>query len=333
VDETVQEYGLRTPLQTQHFDKKVAQENQSAFVPSLHIEIDGDHVQNVHSPGTHFDTSTVLVFDNLLVDNTLRSRLLDVVLGKPSKGDGADVVHVWDDARNGPDPTRWCHGGLLDIPDDSHEEFDGGPCWGLRDDAVIDICYNDHPAITEFESKLDYLFKDFVVTRLPQAVMGASVSPLTANAPTAGDIFDYHIDGDPFSSSPSLWTDIYGKYPNRSLGKPRFVSCLLYLNNDWNADIFGAPTRLWDPPTEMTYDVIPAPPGRCVIMDQDISHTVVAPNAAAGRLPRYSLVWKLILHPKVQGQPMKDLCCGRRNSWPKPIFVGSAAANYYDVNN
>ena len=38
-------------------------------------------------------------------------------------------------------------------------------------------------------------------------------------------------------------------------------------------------------------------PGRLVLMDQDITHAVSAPNAEAGSRPRYSLVCKLVLHP------------------------------------
>jgi hypothetical protein len=96
---------------------------------------------------------------------------------------------------------------------------------------------------------------------------------------------------------------VFGRYPNRSRGKPRFVSCLLYLNGEWK-DEWGAPTQFYDPPTGETFRVYPRP-GRCVIMDQDITHTVIAPTKAAGARPRYSLVWKLILHPKSHGQSVR----------------------------
>jgi hypothetical protein len=79
------------------------------------------------------------------------------------------------------------------------------------------------------------------------------------------------------------------------------LSCLVYLNDEWDEKEWGAPTRFLDPPTKETIDVLPKP-GRCVIMDQDISHTVVAPNVEAGTRPRYSLVWKLVLHPTDEGQ-------------------------------
>ncbi|KAL9186375.1 hypothetical protein ACHAXT_005613 [Thalassiosira profunda] len=284
----------------------------------LRDAIDGAMIESIDSPGqTHFDTSSILVFDNLLDDSLLRERLLNVVKGYPEAGSDDDG---WNDVENGPNPNRWVRGGLMDVEGDNSDE-DDGPCWGLTDEATMDICYNDHPAIAEFESRLTaQLFPDFNVSRLPEAVLGGCVSPLTANAPTHGDAFSYHIDADPMQVPPSPWDDVFGRYPNRSRGKPRFVSCLLYLNSEWD-ESWGAPTRFLDPPTEETYEVYPKP-GRCVIMDQDVSHTVVAPTAAAGKRPRYSLVWKLILHPKKEGQDMKDLSSGRR--WPDPVIVGSA---------
>jgi hypothetical protein len=279
-------------------------------------------IQTFDSPGDlHFDTSSVIVLDNL-VSESLRQRLLNVVKGLPE--DYANDDDQWNDAEFGPNPDRWERGGLVDIvASDTEQDKDDavdGSCWGLTPEAIQDLCFNRHSAITEFESTLSQLFTDFTVTRLPEAVFGDSISPLTANAPTNGDSFDYHIDADPLQVPPSPWSDVFGRYPNRSRGKPRFVSCLLYLNEEWEKE-WGAPTRFLDPPTQEEVDIRPKP-GRCVVMDQDISHTVVAPNVVAGKRPRYSLVWKLILHPKQVDQDMTDLSCGR--SWPKPQIVGSA---------
>ena len=154
---------------------------------------------------------------------------------------------------------------------------------------------------------------------------------MTANAPTNGDVFGYHIDADPNITPSSPWTDVYGRYPNRAAGKPRFMSCLIYLDEEWDGDEWGAPTRFVDVPTEDIDDLnvydVKAYPGRCIIMDQDIGHSVVAPNAAAGKRARYSLVWKLILHPKTVGQDMKQLAGGRKSFWPETEYFGSAAQN------
>jgi hypothetical protein len=305
------------------------------FIPSQHIQIDGAHIQTMDATGaTHrnFDTSSVIVLDNL-ISESLRQRLLNVVKGYPE--DITAIDDIWDDVEFGPNPERWERGGLMDTisgDDDDDDDTDndqkndeatsdGSSCWGLTPEAIEDLCYpNKHSAISEFESILSQLFADFTVTRLPEAVFGDSISPITANAPTNGDSFDYHIDADPLQVPPSPWSDVFGRYPNRSRGKPRFVSVLLYLNDEWKEE-WGAPTRFLDPPTGEEVDIIPRP-GRCVVMDQDISHTVVAPNVEAGKRPRYSLVWKLILHPKRVDQDMSDLCCGR--TWPEPQVVGSA---------
>ncbi|EJK65866.1 hypothetical protein THAOC_13236 [Thalassiosira oceanica] len=279
------------------------------LAPSYRVELDGAMIETVDCLGkTHFDTSSLIVFDDLVNDD-LRRRLLNVVNGEDKE--------IWDDTQ-GPRPARWVRGGLFDVANDDANQSSAA-CYGLSEHAIMDICYNEHPAITEFESKLSALFPCFEVTRLPESVLGPQISPVTANAPTHGDDFDFHIDCDPLQVPPSPWADVFGRYPNRSRGRPRFVSCLVYLNDEWN-EAFGAPTRFLDPLTQEVYDVTPKP-GRVLVMDQDLSHTVVAPTQAAGRRPRYSLVWKLILHPRTQGQEMK-LSCGR--NWPEPILFGSA---------
>jgi hypothetical protein len=315
----ISDYGLKDAI-TRSVEEIVCpsdDSDQSTFLPSKHIEIDGAFVQTIDSPGqTHFDTSSIIVFDNL-VSPSLRKRLLNVV-----KGNSEESKDDWDEAEYGPNPNRWERGGLIDVANDveSEEPKPDGTCWGLSEDAIEDICFNHHPAIAEFESKLSQVFSDFVVSRLPEAVFGDCISPLTANAPTHGDTFHYHIDADSLQVPPSPWADVFGRYPNRSRGKPRFVSCLLYLNDIWEPN-WGAPTRFLDPPTQETVDIMPMP-GRCVIMDQDISHSVVPPTVEAGKRPRYSLVWKLILHPRNSEQNMKQLSCGR--VWPDPIVIGSA---------
>lgn len=274
--------------------------------PTIRAEVDGSMVVGSAGGEVFWDTSSVLVFDNVISDD-LRRRLLDVVVGRSDYEDDP-----WDCAKDGPDPRRWVRGGLIDIPGQ-----EGQPCWGLVDEAIDDLCLH-HDAFEEFETKLSSLFPNFTVSRLSEAVLGDAVSPMTANAATVGDIFNYHIDGDPNMTPPSPWTDVYGRYPNRQRGKPRLVSCLVYLNDEWKTE-WGAPTRFLDVASDTHYDIQPKP-GRCVIMDQDITHSVVAPNEAAGKRPRYSLVWKLILHPKDHDQCMSIV----GDDWPDPVLIGSA---------
>ena len=57
-------------------------------------------------------------------------------------------------------------------------------------------------------------------------------------------------------------------------------------------------------------------------MEQDVTHSVVAPEQAAGKRPRYSIVWKLILHPK---EPMQSMKLFPKAS--ETILVGSARKN------
>jgi hypothetical protein len=325
VEREIEAYGLRTPLQSKSDNGSGNQDDTDRYTPALRIELDGAETL-VESTGESFwDTSSLLVFDNLM-DDDLRRRLLDVVNGKP-----ASPSPDWNDVQDGPDPNRWIRGGLLDVPDDSEEAVDeeeqaASSCWGLPTEAIEDLCFGTHPAIQDFEAILTKLFPQFVVCRLPEAVYGDSVSPLTANAPVAGEesLYDYHIDGDPLQTPPSPWTDVYGRYPNRAPGKPRFVSCIVYLNEEWQAEQWGAPTKFFDPPTQESYELLPAP-GRCVFLDQDLGHTVTPPNSSAGKRPRYSLVWKLVLHPKSEGQDMTDLSGNASSSWPEPILFGSAA--------
>ena len=245
------------------------------------------------------DTSEIIIFDNIL-GSDLRKELREVVLGiKTSR------KNQWNDIALGPDPSRWERGGLDDVlVEDNEEESDGGACWGLRGEAVEDICLNKHVPIQKFECLLAKMFPDYNVCKLPEAVFGPAVSSITANAATSVDTFHWHIDADPALVPPSPWADCYGRFPNRTRGKPRFISCLLYINETWDVEAFGGGTKFLDPPTgkELTIDPIP---GRILMMDQDITHTVIAPSNCAGKSPRYSLVWKLILHPKKPHQDMQ----------------------------
>jgi len=323
----IEQYGLRTPIYSSDDAKDtLVGDETTMYTPALRIEIDGAETHIESSGETFWDTSSVLVFDNLVSDD-LRERLLDVVKGEPSHETN------WNDIENGPDPDRWIRGALQDIPDNADNgEDERLSCWGLPTKAIEELCSARHDAIEEFESLLTNLFPQFVVSRLPEAVYGESVSPLTANAPIAGEegLYTYHIDGDPLQTPPSPWTDVYGRYPNRSPGKPRFVSCLVYLNSEWDEVEWGAATKFYDPPTNRSYEVMPRP-GRCVILDQDLGHTVTPPEPAAGKRPRYSLVWKLVLHPKVENQNMTNLSCSAsrpplRSPWPEPTLFGSAAS-------
>lgn len=299
VIETVEEYDLRHSID----GGEMAETDSTHRTATAVVKIDKGLVLDVYNRKEYFDTSDILIFDNF-IDDDLRERLLNVIL----KRDG-----TWDDKSNGPDPKIFMRGALNDTPDQEHEE---ATCWGMKEEYIVDLCYNNHDAIKEVERKISMLFPNFLVSRMPEAVYG-NVSPLTVNAPTFGDTFSAHIDADPNTTPASPWTDVFGRYYNRNSGKPRFVSCLLYLNDEWHQD-WGATTTFFDPPTSEIFEVTPQP-GRCIIMDQDVQHTVVPPTSLAGKQPRYSLVWKLILHPK---EPMQSM---QISNMDIPItYIGSA---------
>ena len=157
------------------------------------VEIDGAMIPDPYSHEETWDTSNIVVLDNF-VDTSLRKRLLDVV----NKRHGN---YTWDDKENGPDPERWERGGLMDTIDGEGQKQTC--CWGLTEEAINDLCFGQHSSIMETEKKIAELFyPNFVVSRLPESVMGPCVSPLTANAPTFGDEFSYHIDADPNQAPP-----------------------------------------------------------------------------------------------------------------------------------
>eukprot|EP00977_Amphora_coffeiformis_P010812 scaffold2536_cov169-Amphora_coffeaeformis.AAC.5 len=308
VEQVVQEGELQISL-PQSNDVKNHHRTDISLTPTAVVQVDGALIQEPGRAEPTWDTSSILVFDGL-VHPDLRRRLAQVVGGDK----GLSGCHD-------PDPRRWERDGLsdrLDGDDSDPASSSSSSSYGLTYEAIQDLCFQHHDAIQEMETILSDLFPQFMVTRLPEAVFGESVSPLTANAPVAGDTFDYHIDADPYMTPPSLWTDVYGRYPNRSHGKPRFVSFLVYLNDEWRKE-WGGPTRFLDVATDTEYSVTPEP-GRCVFMDQDVTHSVTAP--VGGNRPRYSLVWKLVLHPRQANQDMRDLAGGR--AWPEPTLLGSA---------
>jgi hypothetical protein len=305
IEQDIEQFDLAKPIQSSANRQHASMD----FTPTEIIEVDGAMVIDPSTSQEFWDTSSLLVFDHLVSDS-LRRRMLDVVLGEENDCDDT----------NGPNPERWERGGLMDINSDDEDREAGG--FGLSDEAIDEINFQDHAAFQEFESVLAELLSDFVVSRMPEAVLGDSVTPLNANAPIHGHDFEYHIDACPMLAPPSPWTDVYGRYPNRCPGKPRFMSCIVYLNDEWKSEEWGAPTRSLDVATDTPYDTT-VKPGRFLLMDQDITHTVVAPEAAAGKRPRYSLVWKLVLHPTTQNQDMCKLS-GTNTGWPKPILVGSA---------
>jgi hypothetical protein len=56
-------------------------------------------------------------------------------------------------------------------------------------------------------------------------------------------------------------------------------------------------------------------------MDQDVTHRVSAPSGLAGKLARYSLVWKLLFIPKPGNVRPSSIA---RPEWGEPIRWGGS---------
>jgi hypothetical protein len=253
VEAILQQYVDQYRLKETIFQAKANNQQRNAMIPTAYVSMDGCYCQDPWDMNKKFlDTSSLCVFDGL-VDKKLVTELRTVLLGTD-----------WND-ENGPNPEVWEQAGLTDLPSVSSDASkQSNQSFGLSQQAIDRLCNLQHPALEEFERRLALAFPDFYLTRMPEAVLGATISPLTANAPVAGQSFDWHIDADPNLAPPSPWTDVFGRYPNRARGKPRFVSCLVYLNDIWDYDNWGAPTRVIDVATDTAYE-IEVKPGRVVL--------------------------------------------------------------------
>ena len=260
------------------------------------------------------------------VDEVLRAELLALL-----QEDGS-----WD-PEAGPDPRYWERGTLTDVMDEGGEggeDSEGGEGgWGVGAERLEALCSEELGPVVELQARLEALLQaanrgtcDVALCRMSSAVYGDAVAPMAANAPVAADdagLYGWHIDADPVMLPPSPWTDVYGRTPNRAPGAPRFVSALVYLSPRWDDD-WGAPTRFLDTPTGEELCVPPAP-GRLILMDQDITHSVTPPHAAAGERPRYSLVLKLVLHPADASGESEARVQLADPAWGEPTAFGSAA--------
>ena len=174
IEQAVQEGELRVPLENRASDNNDME--SSSFLPSQVVQVDGAWIQEPNNQNDDhtrtWDTSSIHVFDGL-VSPDLRKQLAQVI------GGGKDLT-----GKHVPDPARWERGGLsdklLDVFDDDSSSSSSSS-YGLTSEAIEELCFQPHDAITEMESIISKLFPDFIVTRLPQAVFGLAVSPLTAN--------------------------------------------------------------------------------------------------------------------------------------------------------
>ena len=331
------------------FNAILASKTVSRATPAAIISIDGAWFQNKNME-EGFDESSIAIFDGLISDK-LRQALLDLL----SRANGE-----WN-ANDGPDPELWISGGLDCTPYDEEISLaETTPrSWGLKEEHLKVLCADAEDEILSPIAAVESILQQCVwpnhrVCRLAtEAMLGQDVTQLTANAPWhPRETFAWHVDAEPLLAPPGPWTDAFGYFRNRfDCRKPHLVSCLIYLNDEWR-DEWGASTRFLDPPSGFTVEVHPAP-GRIVIMDQDVTHSVSAPTVDAGGRPRYSLVWKLAIFPPVKtaervftlptlhdlfletkrdnppaSRTLRPICCsGAMKSWSvekeRMVYVGS----------
>ncbi|GIL50228.1 hypothetical protein Vafri_6459 [Volvox africanus] len=183
------------------------------------------------------------------------------------------------------------------------------PTWGLQPHVLQALRDHPPPPVVALQSRLAALYPEYDICHMPadqisdeygsgddSGGVDTSLSSFVGNAVMPGDPCAWHTDADPTTVPPhSPWVHNFGYYHNRELGRPLFVSMLLYLNEIWPED-YHAETMFLDPETQLGLFVRPAP-GRVVLLEQDLPHRISAPSLEASG-PRYSLVWKLVLVPR-----------------------------------
>jgi probable phosphoglycerate mutase len=278
--EFINHVGLRVPVTTRASAWRPTSASSTGFV------ISGSDVG-----GGDEGVVSVVAIDGI-VDGALRRALL----GAMGERDG--------DFEAGPSPDAWTAGLLADYDKDAAKP--GVQSLGLRPHVLEALHAADD--VIELESRLRAWLvaanggdEGLVLSRMPFQALGLGGAlggaTVVGNAPVADDGVDYawHVDSDPVDAAPSPWRDAFGAYPNRSRGKPRWITALVYVSREWR-DEWAAPTRFLDPAGPRVLEVRPSP-GRVVLFDADLSPSVTSPAAAADLRARFSLALKLVVHP------------------------------------
>ncbi|CAG9463824.1 unnamed protein product [Pedinophyceae sp. YPF-701] len=275
---------------------------QSAQV-TLNCCLDAAQVPT-HRGGVRDDASHIVVLDRFYTERE-RVEILTWL-----NGTGADA--------DAPDPSRgrW-ERSTCDIAGGTEQ-------WGLTQDALYELVTNPPQAIRNIQSRVAKLYEDaYTVCMVPADALAGqysdpNLSPFVANAALAGETFTWHVDADPAALDPtSPWAVHHGSYFNREPSRPLFVSMLIYPQSDWPTEL-DAETLALDPDSAAGVMIRPLP-YRVVLMDQDVPHRVSAPSPVAGDVPRYSLVWKLVLLPHSTSR----LTTLSRPEWGAPLQLGS----------
>jgi probable phosphoglycerate mutase len=272
--------------------------------------------------------------------------VLDGVVGEPLRAallDAATEPGWSHDERVAPPAPKWRRETSDVVDAATPANANASSSWGLGEEALEAMARAAPTRV--FLARVAALYPEHDVRLMPadalepDGVPGAAaelgggplrtIAPVVANAavPSDAGTFAWHVDMDPAALDPRApFAERFGAYVNRRAGTdesdapPRFVSALAYLNGPepWDPSL-DAETLALDPGTGTGVFVRPAP-GRVVLMDQDVTHRVSAPSAAA-TAPRYSLVLKLLFFPKEMRGPGRGLC---RPEWGEPTRFGTA---------
>jgi probable phosphoglycerate mutase len=307
--------------------------------------------------GIRSDASKIVVLDNVVCDPLRRDLLKEMCGNQETNG-----FDAWIDSE--PPEGLWSRDtyDTLDTgsPSTSGSSLESAEAkntssWGLTEDQLAKVARSS--AVKTLRARIQRLYPEYEVLPMsadslePEGIPGSwgglRIKTAVGNAAVNGEDFSWHLDMDPSSVDPtSPWAERFGLYVNRERNKPLFVSALVYLNpNVWPAS-YDAETMFLDPGTGTGVFVRPQP-GRLVLMDQDVVHRVSAPSKAAG-VPRYSLVLKLVFHPKVtiptntntdaagnddDDDDFNDLDGITRKEWGEPVLFGSAAGFDLDADD
>jgi hypothetical protein len=227
----------------------------------------------------------------------------------------------WDHA-SGPPPAKWDRA--------TADRAGDAPTWGARPDLLDSLLTHPPPAFAALQARLAALYSsDYALFFSPGEACDPGLTPLVANAVTAGDPAAYHLDADPACLNPEgPWAALHGLHPNRTPGAPLLASAIVYLQ-DWDVAAHNGETLFLDEGSGLGLSCAPRA-GRVVLMEGDLAHRISPPSASAGGTPRYSLVLKLVLHPVGRGEGGGD-AASRPNSlikreWGPPLRLGTASA-------
>ena len=326
--------------------------NPAQISIAMSLALDSAIVGSNGSSETRNDASKIVVLDNVVCE-PLRKALLKEMCGDVEDGFDALVASE-------PPNTLWTRDtyDTLDTTNASTSsaaaEARNTSSWGLSETQLAKVAKSQ--AVKTLRARLQKLYPEYDVLPMsadalePEGIPGSwgglRIKTAVGNAAVNGEDFSWHLDMDPSAVDPtSPWAERYGLYVNREQHKPLFVSALVYLNPlVWPAS-YDAETMFLDPGTNTGVFVRPQP-GRVILMDQDVVHRVSAPSKSAG-VPRYSLVLKLVFHPRrrsttnlersldekeVEEEEEEEELAGiSRTEWGEPVFFGTAAG--FDETN